>query len=197
MTDTVIAVPLRIWPLPGALIVISVPIFEGVGVATGVLLGLGVGFGVGVEVGIGVGVGVGFGVDVEECRARDCTTGRPKAEGCATAIVVRRNTISIPVAPQTRAINGKRPFIWLNLPREGLKADAVLRRTVLAYRARCADREKSSVMNEGWSVQKKTRRQQIQWRSLLPANSAGRGKSSPRRLTQTSHYNTVYKVSDM
>ena len=49
-----------LWLLPGELMVISFPIFEGVGVAAGVVLGLGFGVGVG-----GVGVGVaGFGVGV-------------------------------------------------------------------------------------------------------------------------------------
>jgi hypothetical protein len=48
VTATVTAVPLTLWLLPGALIVISLPIFVGVGVATGVVLGLGLGVGLGV-----------------------------------------------------------------------------------------------------------------------------------------------------
>lgn len=135
MTATVTVLPLRVCPLPGASIVISVPILVGVGVAAGVLLGLGFGVGVCVGTGVGVragdgvavGVGLGVGVGLATCSERASNCGRPSIQAWAGA-AVDRNANSIAVAPKGRATNPKKPFISLP-PNKKFEADAVLRRS--------------------------------------------------------------------
>jgi hypothetical protein len=136
-----------LWLLPGELMVISFPIFEGVGVAAGVVLGLGFGVGVGgVGVGVagfGVGVGVGgvgvggFGVGVGVAR-RDFKIGRPSIAARASGAPTDRSTNDSATAPKRRASKPDIPFItlppyWKNLP----AADAPVRRSAaLVFPAR-------------------------------------------------------------